>query len=85
MTFDLNSCGIYHKIHVIRILQEGFSNEKPAAILSFILAAINLTSANATVANQLDMKLSSSSPGLTSAAMPPEDMPLKVKETIWMI
>jgi hypothetical protein len=22
---------------------------------------------------------------LTSAAMPPEDMPLKVKETIWMI
>ncbi len=57
----------------------------PATILSIILAAITLTSANAIVPNQLGMKQSSISLGLTSTIMPPEDMPLKVKETIWMI
>ncbi len=48
--------------------------KKPTTILFIILAAITLTSANATVPNQLGMKLSSISPGTISAAMPPEDI-----------
>ena len=46
----------------------------PATILCIILTAVSLTSANAAVPNQLPLKLSSISPGLTSAAMPPEDI-----------
>ncbi|NQT03666.1 MAG: DUF3160 domain-containing protein [Planctomycetes bacterium] len=48
--------------------------KKPATILSIILAAITLTSANAIVPNQSGLKVSSISPGLTSATIPPEDI-----------
>lgn len=55
---------------------------KPAIILYILLIAIILTSANATGTNQPALKLSPISPGMIPATTPPEDIPLKVKETI---
>ena len=46
----------------------------PTTILYIILTVITLTSSNAAVPNQSGWKLSSISPGFTSAAIPPEDI-----------
>jgi hypothetical protein len=46
----------------------------PTTILSIILAAITLTSANDVAPNPSGLKLNSISPGTIPAAMPPEDI-----------